>query len=192
MSLTLNNYKYNCYFLFRPIHGICGFTQERVHALIADTEGREWRRQFNTDNGILLEHPRSSTTDDMECFFSILRNMIGSDFTLKQVQQARRKACAEMTKRLDPALPFFYHTSSHDRFYEGERPNFDEPGISRRNPRAQRPRRSELLSGMVSGCATLPVPGSRLISMQFRNLPIEMPPPPPPPQTRNPTLLTTH
>ena len=31
------------------------------------------------------EHPRSSTTDDVECFFSVLRDMVGKDFTLKQV-----------------------------------------------------------------------------------------------------------
>lgn len=104
--------------------------------------------------------------------------MIGQDFTLKQVQHAWRKSCAEMTKRLDPHLPFYYYTSSHDRFYEGERPSFDEPGVSRRNPREQRPRRSELVSTMVSGRATLPVPGSKSIRMQFHNLPIEMPPPP--------------
>ncbi len=162
----------------RPIHGVCGFSQETLHALIADIEGREWRRKFNRSNGIPLEHPRSSTTDDVECFFSILRDMVGKDFTLKQVQQAWRKACAEMTKRLDPTLPYFYHTSSHDRFYEGERPSFDEPGKSKRNPRHKRPRCMELLSTLAIGRASLPVPGSRSVRMQFHNLPIQMPPPP--------------
>ena len=33
----------------------------------------------------LVEHPCSSTTDDVECFFSILRDTVGKDFTLKQV-----------------------------------------------------------------------------------------------------------
>ena len=31
-----------------------------------------------------MEHPRSSTTDNVECFFSILRETVGKDFTLKQ------------------------------------------------------------------------------------------------------------
>ena len=119
----------------------------------------------------------SSTTDDVECFFSILRDMIGSDFTLKQVQQAWRKACVEMTKRLDPAFPNFYHTSSHDRFYEGEWPNFDDPGKSTRNPR-KCPHRIELLPGMASSHASLPAPGSRSVRMQFHNLPVALPPPP--------------
>ena len=32
-----------------------------------------------------LEHPRAGTTDDVECFFSVLRYVVGKDFTLKQV-----------------------------------------------------------------------------------------------------------
>ena len=32
-------------------------------------ETRQWRRGFNLMNGIPVEHPRSSTTDDVECFF---------------------------------------------------------------------------------------------------------------------------
>ena len=110
--------------------------------------------------------------------FSILRDLVGANFTLRKVQHTWRKACAEITKRQDPDLPFFYHTSTHDRFYEGERPSFDQPRQSGRNPREQRPRRSELLSGFVTGRATLPVAGSRSIRMSFHNLPIEVPPPP--------------
>lgn len=83
-----------------------------------------------------------------------------------------------MTKRLDTHLPFYYHTSTHDRFYEGVRPNFDEAGESKRNPRMKHPRRSELISTLVSGRATLPVPGSKSIRVQFHNLPVDIPPPP--------------
>lgn len=32
------------------------------------------------------EHPRASTTDDVECFFSVLRDSVGKDFTLKEVK----------------------------------------------------------------------------------------------------------
>ena len=87
---------------------------------------------------------------------------------------------AEITKRQDPDLPYFYHTSAHDRFYEGERPSFNQPamGGSQGNIREKRPRRAELLSGLVSGRATLPVGASRSIRMTFHNLPIQMPPPP--------------
>lgn len=40
-------------------------------------------------------------------------------------------------KRLDPELPFYYFTSSHSRFYEGEMPEFSEPA-----PKPCRPRRA--------------------------------------------------
>lgn len=62
-----------------------GFTRETLVALIADLESREWRESYNLSNGIAVEHPRSSTTDDLECFFSILRDSVGKSFTLKEV-----------------------------------------------------------------------------------------------------------
>ena len=55
-------------------------------ALAANIETREWRRKYNAENGIPPEHPRASTTDDVECFFSILRDTVGKDFTLKEVK----------------------------------------------------------------------------------------------------------
>ena len=32
-----------------------------------------------------MEHPRASTSDDVESFFSVLRDMVGKDFTHKKV-----------------------------------------------------------------------------------------------------------
>ena len=54
-------------------------------ALVANIETREWRHRYNINNSIPLEHPRASTTDDVECFFSILRDTVGKDFTLQEV-----------------------------------------------------------------------------------------------------------
>lgn len=70
---------------FRGVTGIKGFTREILIALAADIESREWRSQHNHRLGIPAPHPRSCTTDDVECFFSIMRDSIGKDFTLKQV-----------------------------------------------------------------------------------------------------------
>lgn len=42
------------------------------------------------------EHPRCSTTDDVECFFSVLRDVVGKDFTLKQVRMYFQ-CCVETT-----------------------------------------------------------------------------------------------
>ena len=54
-------------------------------ALVADIETREWRHRHNIDNSIPLEHARASTTDDVECFFSVLKDTVGKDFTLQEV-----------------------------------------------------------------------------------------------------------
>lgn len=98
-----------------------------------------------------------------------MRHLAGKDW---------RKVCLEFSKRLDTNLGFYYHTSGHDRFYEGERPSFDVPAESKRNSRKQRVRKREQLSQLVFGRATLPAPGARSIRMQYHNVPIELPPPP--------------
>jgi len=56
-----------------------------VIALFANIETREWRRCFHANHNLPPEHPRSSTTDDVECFFSVLRDSVGRDFTLQEV-----------------------------------------------------------------------------------------------------------
>lgn len=84
--------------IFRPVSGVRGFTRETLSALIANIESREFRREFAAQNGIPAEHPRSSTTDDVECFFSVLRDMVGKDFTLKQV------TCLELLFPMCPSI----------------------------------------------------------------------------------------
>ena len=104
---------------FREVYGICGFSRETLVAVTTDIESREQKFLYNMEEGLPPEHPRASTTDDVECFFSVLRDVVGKHFTVKQVQYEWRKLCTEHMKRLDPDTPFFYYTSSHDRFYEG-------------------------------------------------------------------------
>ena len=48
-----------------------------------------------------------------------MRDTIGANFTTKQVKFGFRKVSLEFEKRLDPQLPFYYHTSTHTRFSEG-------------------------------------------------------------------------
>ena len=76
-------------------------------ALITNIEGREWHRREVTNQGLKSEHPRASTTDDVEYFFSMMRDSIGQNFNTKQVKFGIRKVYAEFTKRLDPDLPYF-------------------------------------------------------------------------------------
>lgn len=139
--------------------------------IIADIETREWRRRQLEQP----EHPRSSSTDDVECFFSVLRDLVGLNFTLKQAQFAWRKVCLEFQKRIDDDLPFYYFTSSHDRFFEGTRPSFNKPpkkATSRRLPRTEQAHTS-----FVSGRATLPVRGTLTVRPKFHKKPVSVPPP---------------
>lgn len=151
---------------------VLGFTRETVYALTTGIESVEWKRR----NEGSVENPRSGTTDDVECMFSIMRDLSGKHFTLRQVKYTWRKACIEFAKRLDPDLGFYYFTSSHDRFYEGERPHFDKK--TTKKVRSARVRRREQPANLIIGRATLPQPGSRSTRMTFHNLPLELPPPP--------------
>ena len=71
--------------VYRSINGVRGFSRETQIAVAANIESREWRRKYNHECNIPVEHPRASSTDDVECFFSVLRDTVGKDFTLKQV-----------------------------------------------------------------------------------------------------------
>lgn len=66
-----------------------------------------------------------------------------------------------------PNLAFYYYTSSHDRFYEGERPSFDKPGKGTGNPRNQPTRRIEQLSQM-QGRLILLRPSERSIQSTYQ------------------------
>ena len=171
---------------------IQGMTREVLVALTTNIESREWRRRALANERSLPEHPRASTTDDVECFFSVIRDVVGKHFTVKDVRYAWRKICNEYAKRGDPELPFFYHTSSHDRFYEGPRPSFNQPQSrqSKRNPRYQRVRSREQPALLLTGRASLPIPGALSTRMQFHNQPVELPPPPS--SSRQQLLLSEH
>ena len=162
--------------LSRPVNCIRGFSRETLNAMVANIEGREFRRCYLASRNLPPEHPRACTTDDVECFFSVMRDTVGRDFSLKTVQHAWKRCCLEFTKRVDPELPFYYYVSAHGRFFEAPRPTFDVPSC--RPPRPRRVRRSEMLVGQAPGRTTLPVPGSRSVRLTYHSLPVNMPPPP--------------
>ena len=192
-------YRIKCRYLtviiFRNINNILGFSKETLVAMITNIEGREWHRREVMCGNRNKEHPRASTTNDVECFFSMMRDNIGQNFTSKQVKFNLRKVYGEFTKRLDPDLPFYYYTSAHSRYYitikisrpkycfivtlryyEGNLPCFDttasKPPAKKRVPRREQP------SSFASRRATMPVRGSLAVRPKFHNLPLELPPPP--------------
>ena len=76
-------------------------------------------------------------------------------------------------KRLDPEFPFYYHTSMHHRFYEGELPDFSQ---STSKPRKERIARRELLTSNIRGrVANMAQHGASSIRMQYHNVPVELP-----------------
>lgn len=131
----------------------------------------------------------------MECFFSVLRDTVGKDFTLKEVLSlflsitvsdfnivgpvyyGWRKVTEEFVKRMDPDLPFYYHTSKHSRFYEGLMPDFSIKPAKRPKPLP----RFELLG--TNDRISFSVRGESSVRAKFHNVPINLPPPP---STHNP------
>ncbi len=155
-------------------------SRETLIALTTTIESREWIRRRCVSESIPLEHPRATSTDDVECFFSVLRSMVEDHFTSKAVMLTWRKICNEFSKRIDSKLPFHYYTSMHSRLYEGEIQSFDVPGSSKStsNPRHQRSRTVEQPGKLASGRASLIKTGHRSIRRQFHAVPTDVPPPP--------------
>ena len=159
----------------RPISNVLGFSKETLVAITTNIEGREHLRRLNRMRK--PEHPRASTSDDVECFFSMMRDSLGQSFTVKQVQYGFRKVTVEFMKCLDPSLPFYYHTSAHTRYSEGPLPDFSQASSTKKRKGRRVPRRE--LSGAFSGShSILPVQGSLSVRTEFHNQPLELPPPP--------------
>ena len=94
--------------------GICGLTREVVIGLVANLESRSLRRVENVQRGIQSEHPRSSSTD-VEGFISLLHEMLGPIFDIKQFNSQQPKILNEFRKRIDGDLEFFYWTGAKTR-----------------------------------------------------------------------------
>ena len=107
---------------------------------------------------------------------------MGDHFTSKAVMLEWRKICNGFAKRIDSKLPFFYYTSTHDRFYEGEMQSFDVQGSKKStlNPRNQRGRSRtvEQPGKLASERASLIRTGHGSIRRQFHAVPTDMPLPP--------------
>ena len=86
-----------------------------------------------------------------------------------------RRTCVEFSKRLDPDLPFFYHTSHHQRFYEGEMLDFSYPA---KNAKQKRVARRELVKDGIGGRLSMVQQGAGSIRTKYHNVPAELPPPP--------------
>ena len=70
---------------FSRMDDIRGFTRELFVEVTTNIESQELRRAQNRFLG--PEHPRAATSDDVECFISILHYKLGRKFTLKRFEE---------------------------------------------------------------------------------------------------------
>ena len=110
------------FILNRDLSHVRGFTRETLHAVIANIESREWRRCYCLRKGIPLEHPRASTTDDVECFFSVLRDNVGKHFTLREV------TCCNFYTTSQLICTYMYTSSGFVWMEKGHNGIFETPG----------------------------------------------------------------
>ena len=111
----------------RPIKGICGFIREIIVGLIANLATRELRRKEYKGRDLPPEHPRASSTDDVEGIISLFHEVMGDNFDLKQFFDEFPKVMREFAKRIDPDLPFFYWTGHQTRYQNFALPSFNVP-----------------------------------------------------------------
>ncbi len=166
------------YNLCRPLKGICGFTREILVGLVANIESRELRRRENLAQNFPLEHPRASATDDIEGLFSLLHDMLGDIFDLKQFHDAQAKILNEFNKRINPELKYYYWTGAKERYNEFEMPSFNEPtkkGAVERLEKVKGSRRGD--PGIfVANRASLPQKGQLTARAQFHRAAVQLPP----------------
>ena len=158
------------------MNDVLGFSRETLIAVTTNIEGREHLRRQRVNSSSPLENPRASSTDDVECFFSMMRDTIGQNFTTKEVKFGMRKILSQFSKRIDPDLPFYYYTSAHSRYHEGPHPDFDQPPV--KPPKEKRIPRREQPAVFGPRRATMPVHGSLAVRPKFHNVPLELPPTP--------------
>lgn len=158
----------------RPMDNIRGFTRETFVEITTNIESQERRRILTSTVGY-SEHPRASTTDDVECFFSLTRRQLGDTFSLKDFKNAWPKIVREFTKKMDPALPFYYWTQNN-RFKVGET-SFDEPNDNARLHTVQHSQREDS-SIFTSGRAFLPARNKPSIRQRLFRVDVGLPPVP--------------
>ena len=158
--------------------GICGFTREIIVGLVANLESRHLREIEYRTRCLQPEHPRSSSTDDVESFIALLHEMLGPIFDPKQFYSELPKILNEYKKRIDTDLSFFYWTGSKTRYKDYELPSFNLPsaqGVVERLDQVHLSRRGDP-GVFVANRASLPQKGQLTARAKFHRAPVALPP----------------
>ncbi|XP_072046198.1 uncharacterized protein [Amphiura filiformis] len=161
----------------KPLKGIRGLSRETIIGITTNISSIERRRQQCHTRDLPPEHPRASTSDDVECFISILHHMLGRTFDHKAFMNAYRKIFTEFQKMLDQNLPYYYYKGLSERFTLGTLPSFNEPsasGIERLD--RVRGRRMGNPGTSVASRATMPRQGQRTVRDKFHRRQEPLPP----------------
>ena len=102
-------------------------TKETIIGLTTNIESQELRRQEYQSRGIAPEHPRASSTDDVEGLVRMLHDMFGPVFDHKTLLDQMPKVFNEFAIQMDPELPYYYWTSYKERYHSDPLPHFNEP-----------------------------------------------------------------
>ena len=152
-------------------------TREVIIGLVANIETREQRRENYSALELPPEHPRSSSTDDVEGIISLFHEILGPIFDIKEFFDEFPKILNEFAKRIDPDCPFYYWTGCHTRFQDFPLPSFNEPSKkgTERLDRVILSRRGD--PGIfVANRASLPQRGQLTVRANFHRAPVELPP----------------
>lgn len=151
-------------------------TREVIVALVSNIESQEFRRREGATRGLPPEHPRASSTDDVEGYFAVNHEMLGDSFDLKTFFDQYPKTLNEFNKRIDPNTPFFYWTSSTERYTLGPLSSFNKPsGQTERLDRVVLSRRAD--PGVFeTNRASLPQHGRLTVRAQWHRVPECLPP----------------
>lgn len=153
-------------------------TRELIVGLVANLESRELRRTEYACRGLPPEHPRASSTDDVEGFFALMHELLGPIFDLKQFYDQLPKIINEFAKRVDPELPFYYWTGHNARYRDIALPSFNVPsghGAVERLDRVILSRRGDP-GVFVANRASLPQRGKLTVRATFHRAPVALPP----------------
>ena len=115
-----------------------GLIHETLVAVTTNIESRDWERCTNAKAGFPPENPHTSTTDDVECFFSINRDMVDGDLTLKKFLYEWRKCCNEFLNAKIQSYLLLLHL----------RPTTDSIVSTSTQPPHQRQEEEDLLRGL--------------------------------------------
>lgn len=130
------------------------------------------------ERGLPPEHPRASATDDVEWIISLMHEMLGDIFDLKQFIDEQPQILNEFKKRIDPELEFYYWTGAKEQYRDFELPSFNQPsgdGIIERLDRVTLSRRGD--PGVsVSNRASMPQTGQLTARAKHHRAPVELPP----------------